>query len=651
MLRNQGFFYAFPLKNRFKYLISIINGIKIITMKKLFTFLTLVLFVNLCVFAQLTRTNPSIFKNAVPKTDKIKTGNEVLPIAKGSYLKSAAIPSYGDTVGYTWYDYQTNGGMQQRIYQDDAGNIQVVWTKAVDTIRDPGNALRGIGYNYYDAGAQAWVPGDSNNTGYGLAEKRVGWPSIAPIAGNGEAIFAHTDRLYTSTKGASDYTPSDLGGGNLHVRTGVTFYHSTAEGNTIYTTYSNGSTMYFGRSDDAGATWSVKDFAFDSVSGCPLRETTEDAVDLDAKGDTLLIVAGGNASFTGTDPNNVNMYLSTDRGNTFTCTTIHIFDTVNAALDTASGGYQVLTPHADVRGLIGNDGTIHCTGGITAVLTDPGSLSASSWYPATRGLWYWNSTMPVGFDVNDTADYSAYVLFDSVPDMTTMGDYPTVSDDFGSYTTGMFSHPGIFTDGNGNLGIIYSGVCAGSDNNPFDNRYRRDLYYLQSKNNGMSWSDPVNVASALFANDVTDGTVGEEAYPATIKRVTDGNVYCLFQHDNYAGPFLNDPFPVTSENKLTVVTLPFPFITGLENQIERASFALYPNPAQGNVTLSFSSDASGEIEINIANMIGQSMKLVSKEIRNGENAFQLDISDLSKGIYLVTLGSGENKITQKLIIE
>ncbi len=620
-------------------------------MKKISTLLTLVLFVNLSVFAQLSRTNPSIFKNAVPMTDEMKTGNEILPISKGSLLKQASIPSYGDTVGYTWYDYQTNGGMQQRIHQDDAGNIQVVWTKAVDTIRDPGNALRGIGYNYYDASSQTWIPGDSNNTGFGLAEKRVGWPSIAPIAGSGEAIFAHTDRLYTSTKGASAVTPSDLSGGNLHAASGVTFYHSTAEGNTIYTTYSNGTTMYFGRSDDGGGTWSLKDIAFDSVSGCPLKATTEDAVDLDAKGDTLLIVAGGNASFTGTDPNNVNMYLSTDRGNTFTCTTIHLFDTTNALLDSASGGYQVLTPHADVRGLIGNDGTIHCVGGVTAVLTDPGSLSASSWYPATRGLWYWNSTMPAGFDINDSADYANYVLFDSVPDMTTMGSYPTVSDDFGSYTTGMFSHPGIFTDGSGNLGIIYSGVTAGSDNNPFDNRYRRDLFFLQSGNGGSSWSDVKNIASLFFANDVTDGTVGEEAYPATIKRVIDGNVYCLYQHDNYAGPFLNDPFPVTSENKLTVVTMQFPYPTGLEDQIERQSFALYPNPAKGSVNLSFESDASGEVQVNVANMIGQSLLLKSAEVRRGENTIQLDIRNLSEGIYLVTLGSGENKITQKLVIE
>ncbi len=620
-------------------------------MKKIVTLFSMLAFLTLGANAQLTRTNPGLFKQSVPATEQFKNGYERVTIPKGSYLKSAAsVPSYGDTVGYTWYDYQTNSGMQQRIVEDASGNIQVVWTKAQDTITDPTVAGRGVGYNYYDASSQTWIPGDSNNTSFGIAEKRVGWPSIAPIAGNGEAIFAHTDRLYTSTKGASDYTAVNVGGGNLHAATGVTFYHSTAEGNTIYVAYDNGGTFYFGKSDDGGSTWSLSDIAIDTLTGTNLKPTATDGWDLDVKGDTIAIATGGHAAFQGVEPNDVVLFLSADRGATWTSQTIHVFDTTNATLDSASGGYQVETPHADVRVLIGSDGRIHMGGSVMATLTDPGALTSATWFPLARGIWYWNSDMPAGFDINDATDYDTYVLVDSVPDMTTMGNYPGATADQGNYVTGSFSHANLSEDAAGNIYIVYSGICAGSDNNPFDNRFRRDLYVMKSGDGGMNWSSAKNVASLLFANDVTDGTVGEEAYPVTPKRVQN-DILILFQHDSWAGPTLTDDQPILEENKMAVLRLDPLMASGIESEISKESLNIYPNPTSGTATISFESNVRGNTSVVVSNLIGQTVKTVNAEIVRGSNSIVLNLSDVNEGIYLVTLGTGTNKITQKLVIE
>ncbi len=284
-------------------------------------------------------------------------------------------------------------------------------------------------------------------------------------------------------------------------------------------------------------------------------------------------------------------------------------------------------------------------------MTDPGTLTSGSWYPLARGIWYWNTNMPAGFDVNDSIDYDTYVLFDSVPDLTTMGNYPSASADQGSYTTGSFSHPSICTDANGNLAIVYSGVTCGSNNNPFDNRWRRDLFYLYSTDNGMTWSDPENMAQVFNASDLTDGTIGEEAYPVTPKRSYDGMLYTLFQYDTWAGPFLNDPNPITEENKLTVASFPFPGVSSLEDAIQSSSVSLFPNPSKGSVTLTFESKIAGEITVNVSNLIGQSVSSTSSILKKGANVMTLDLNNLSQGVYLVSLGTGENKITQKLIIE
>ena len=181
-------------------------------MKKIYLTLSLAFLISFYSFSQLTRTNPELFKQPLPKVEMAKTGQEMINFQKVSYLKQAtSVPSYGDTVGYTWYDLQTNAGVSRRIHVDDNGNIQVVWTKGLDTITDPTLALRGVGYNYYDATNNVWIPGDSLDSPYGIADIRMGWPTIAPVKASNEVIFAHPRRMFTNpTKGQTNYTATDL---------------------------------------------------------------------------------------------------------------------------------------------------------------------------------------------------------------------------------------------------------------------------------------------------------------------------------------------------------------------------------------------------------------------------------------------------------
>lgn len=623
-------------------------------MKKIYLII-LAFLVSFGAMAQQTRTSPHLFKEAVPSINIPKTGAEQLVVPKGSYLKQpATTPSYGDTVGYTWYDLQTNSGVSRRLHRDDNGNIQVVWTKGLDTIRDPGLALRGVGYNYFDAGTQTWIPGDSNNTAYGIADVRMGWPSVAPVKNSNEAVFAHPRRLFTNpSKGQTNYTATDLTT-SLHGVTNEPFqwYNAAAEGNSLYVVAQvTGASCEFGRSDDGGQTWVLNAVFPDSAAGTPLRGTGADGYDIDTKGDTVVIVSGGYTGFSGTEPNDLMMFMSTDRGATWTSTSIHVFDTINALFDSASGGYQVLTPHPDARVTIGRDGRIHVTGSLMASLTNAGTLSSNSWFPLTRGIWYWNSDMPAGFDLNDSADYASYILTDSVPDMTTMGSYPGATGDQPSYVAGSMTHPAVCELSNGDLYIVFDGICAGSNNNPFDNLYRRDLFVAKSGDGGMNWSDAKNVASLLFANDITDGTVGEEAFPSMEKRSDDGFLHILFQYDSWGGTSLVDQTNL-EENKLVYLKLDPTLVSAAVDLEEKDnSLKLYPNPSSGNVSLSFESFVSGSSNVIVTNMIGQIVKNEIVNLNRGENTIELNLNAVESGIYFVTLNNGKGKITSKLIIE
>ncbi len=631
-------------------------------MNKIYTLLTLAFLMSVSAFSQQTRTNPALFKQGLTKTELPKTGTEAINFSKVSYLKQAAsTPSYGVEVGYTWYDLQTNSGVSRRINKDAAGNIQVVWTKGLDTIIDPrpAQAQRGIGYNYYDASTQTWNPGDSLDTPFGIADVRMGWPSIAPLTGSVEKIFGHPTRLFTNpVKGQTNYSATDLSV-SLHGVTNEPFqwYNVAAEGNSIYTLGQvTAASCEFGRSDDGGQTWAISGFFPDSAAGTPLKGTGADGYDIDTRGDTVVVVTGGYTGYQGTEPNDLLMLMSTDRGVTWTSRTIHVFDTINAVFDSTSGGYIVLTPHPDARVTIGSDGVVHVTGSMMAAGTNAGTLTSNTWFPLTRGIWYWNSNMPDGFDLNDSVDYETLILTDSIPDMMTMGSYPGAIADQPSYVAGSFTHPAVCEDVNtGDLYIVFDGICAGSDNNPFDNLWRRDLYVMKATtgSGGMSWCDPINLATLLGASDITDGTIGEEAFPSMEKRSNDNKLHILFQYDTWGGTSLVDQL-ILEENSIVYLDVDMSLlqcISSLENENIENAISIYPNPATNMTNIGFEAFSKGESTIQITNLMGQTVLTKSIQITTGRNEVVLDLSAVNSGIYLVNISNGKNKFTKKLIIE
>lgn len=77
-------------------------------------------------------------------------------------------------------------------------------------------------------------------------------------------------------------------------------------------------------------------------------------------------------------------------------------------------------------------------------------------------------------------------------------------------------------------------------------------------------------------------------------------------------------------------------------------FTLYPNPSSsGNVTLEFNNNSSATVYIYNATGSLSSTPLVV----NGERSFNLQVNDLSQGVYLVEVRSSEDSYFKQLIIE
>jgi hypothetical protein len=82
------------------------------------------------------------------------------------------------------------------------------------------------------------------------------------------------------------------------------------------------------------------------------------------------------------------------------------------------------------------------------------------------------------------------------------------------------------------------------------------------------------------------------------------------------------------------------------------NFKLYPNPAKYSATVEF--DISGEAKgsVSIVNIAGARLKTLipNSPFHSGHNSFQMDLSGITPGIYLISINTDKGFKTQRIII-
>src|SRR5215212_1361077 len=122
------------------------------------------------------------------------------PHAGNGFVRKANLPYKLDTIGYTYYDLQTNASIGNRVLVHNDGRVSVAWTYSPDgTSEFP---LRGTAYNHF------------NNVSWGnhplsrIENERLGWPSIGLLPGGNEYVIAH----FATTGGLNVITNNAIGG-------------------------------------------------------------------------------------------------------------------------------------------------------------------------------------------------------------------------------------------------------------------------------------------------------------------------------------------------------------------------------------------------------------------------------------------------------
>lgn len=91
------------------------------------------------------------------------------------------------------------------------------------------------------------------------------------------------------------------------------------------------------------------------------------------------------------------------------------------------------------------------------------------------------------------------------------------------------------------------------------------------------------------------------------------------------------------------------FLVGVSQFQNQEEVAVYPNPANDMVNLSFKEDL-GVVDIKLTDLSGRLVKQVTYQ-NTQDKTVTLDVSGLTKGIYLLDIISTETRITEKLIIK
>lgn len=83
---------------------------------------------------------------------------------------------------------------------------------------------------------------------------------------------------------------------------------------------------------------------------------------------------------------------------------------------------------------------------------------------------------------------------------------------------------------------------------------------------------------------------------------------------------------------------------------KKQALVAYPNPASNVITLEFFSDLTEPVNITIANLLGEVVMKSSVTSVVGLNRYQIDIGNLSSGIYIVLTESSQTNQVQKIKI-
>jgi len=128
-------------------------------------------------------------------------------------------------------------------------------------------------------------------------------------------------------------------------------------------------------------------------------------------------------------------------------------------------------------------------------------------------------------------------------------------------------------------------------------------------------------------------TDNDDTQPVTFKYISDFS----YMPDDYTIPSTNPPFPVGINDDKKEMAL---------------NARIFPNPVYGTGTLTVNLKESGNLSIDVTNMVGQKVMSFNKGFVNaGSQQFSIDANGLQAGVYFYTIKLNDQKFTNKMVVK
>ncbi|MFN8358477.1 MAG: T9SS type A sorting domain-containing protein [Candidatus Kapaibacterium sp.] len=610
----------------------------------------------------------------------------------GASTSKALAKPPGVNIGYTYYDFQTNASMEERlVYSVDPSDpnskyVQMLWMASLDSSKGASTGLldavgfndqRGAHYALIDVASPdapesvlgSWKKMAAEKTGSGAPERR-GWPSIVKFKDGtiGTAthspvdFFANTSfggedfKRYTADNGSTTSTwPRAAVDGKDNVHLIYTFSVTSGEVQTVYR-----------RSTDKGKTWSAEKIftgpAFDAPSGQQYSSG--------AGGDTYAIAARDN--------NVVVMYgdrslrilyrKSTDNGETWSAPRI-VFDPQHTDLDTtAIAGTDSV--------LIKTDTVLSCGQMMDVILDSEGNahfvFNQMLTYVERKAVKSADTLVAAGgtiYDISELASYATlgmsyykendqFIYYIAKPSGTRWdGSGQVVSR---RRYSGLSRYPQLGLDSEDNLYMVYTSVTNG-DTKPvmIDNSSPADgiadiqvdglvghIYATHRLKNNTNWSAP---------NDLTPTGI-DCLFGTLCNEVVNGRMYIGYSADDIPGDRVTNTELPTEQTGIYMYAYDIAKLNQVGVDDEKASTEVLqlqalPNPTNGTTVFTFAVPESGNATLTLYNSLGMNVATLYRGfVSAGNSSVTFDTASLPSGAYYSTLEINGHKLTKMVSV-